>query len=127
MSRNDKMAAPTTAEILALETRVWQALVDGDGAADKSLLSEDFFGVYPSGFATRADHAGEIADGASMAEFSLDQTRLRVLSPQMALLSYRARYRRAGQSGTEVMFISSLWEKRAGGWVNSFSQDTPAL
>ena len=45
-------------DVLALETEVWQALVDGDADADARLLSADFVGVYPDGFSSR--------DGASV-------------------------------------------------------------
>lgn len=131
MSENDKTCPPDPdamlPEILALETQVWSALVAGDQAADRALLTEDFLGVYGSGFANRDDHAGAMAAGPTMAGFDLDQAQLRLPGPGLALLSYRARYRRIGRAETEVMYITSLWEKRAGGWVNSFSQDTPAL
>ncbi len=127
MTANDKTLMPDLDGCLALETRIWQALVDGDAAADRALLTQDFLGVYPSGFATRAEHADALADGPSMASFSLDRARLRVLTPDAALLSYRATHRRAGTVGDAVMYITSLWERRDGGWVNSFSQDTPAL
>jgi len=127
MTANAPKATPDLEGFLALEARVWQALVDGDAAADAALLTADFLGVYPSGFATRADHAGNLADGASMAGFALDRARLRMLGPDAALLSYRATFRRAGGPGEEIMYISSLWERCGDRWANSFSQDTPAL
>jgi hypothetical protein len=40
--------------LLALETKVWEALQRGDAEQDRALLSADFIGVYPSGFADRA-------------------------------------------------------------------------
>ena len=113
-------------EILALETQVWRALVAGDPEADASLLTADFLGVYPSGFATKAEHCGQLTDGPVMQVFSLDHTQLRVISPDSVLLSYRAQYQRTGRPHQEVMYITSLWQRRADGWLNSFSQDTPA-
>ncbi|WP_205528772.1 hypothetical protein [Desertimonas flava] len=42
------------------------------------------------------------------------------------MLSYRAVYERAGSVGEqESMYVSSLWCRRDGIWVNVFSQDTP--
>lgn len=61
---------------IALEMSVWQALVTGDAKSDTDLLTADFLGVYPSGFAGRADHAGQLDQGPVMQEFHLDQARL---------------------------------------------------
>ncbi len=117
--------APSLADILKLETQVWAALVNGDASADRALLSTDFLGVYPSGFANRDDHVGQFADAPTMAEFKLSQEKLRILTPDIVLLSYRADYLRPDATEWDAMLISSLWERRHGVWVNSFSQDTP--
>lgn len=125
MDTDDKKPAPTLDEILDLEKQVWAALVDGNAQADRALLSADFLGVYPSGFANRDDHVGQFADAPTMAEFQLSEEKLRVLTSDIVLMSYRADYLRPDASGWEAMLISSLWERRHGVWVNSFSQDTP--
>lgn len=125
MSTDQKPPAPTLDEILDLEKQVWAALVDGNAQADRALLSADFLGVYPSGFANRDDHVGQFADAPTMAKFDLSDTRLRILTPDIVLLSYRADYLRPGVSEWDSMLISSLWERRHEVWVNSFSQDTP--
>lgn len=113
-------------EILSLETLVWQALVDGDSLADARMLTTDFLGVYPSGFSTKAEHCGQLSDGPVMKSFALSQPKLREISPSAVLLSYCADYQRTGSANKDVMYITSLWERGAGGWLNSFSQDTPA-
>jgi hypothetical protein len=112
-----------------LETKVWDALRRGDAEEDARLLAEDFVGVYPSGFADRSDHAGQLANGPTVADFELHHARLLVVSANDVLLSYRAEYHRLsnGQRGAaESMYVSSLWSQRSGRWVNVFSQDTPA-
>ena len=111
--------------LLALETAVWQALVDGDAEADRDLLAEDFVGLYPTGFATRADHVSALVDGPSVRSFELSDARMLVVSDHAALLLYRATYERAAGREAEAMYVSSLWSRRAGRWVNVFSQDTP--
>lgn len=126
MTQKDNPMMPDLAGFVALETGVWQALVAGDAGADGALLTRGFLGVYPSGFANRADHTGQLADGPVMRSYTLDGARLLVIGVDHALLSYRARYVRAGSDTPEVMFISSLWERHGTGWLNSFSQDTPA-
>lgn len=115
-------------QFIRLETAVWQALVDGDAEADVHLLADDFLGVYPSGFADRADHACQLADGPTVAGFELSEARLLVISDTAVMLSYRAASRPAANATrTEpgAMYVSSLWCQRDGHWLNVFSQDTP--
>lgn len=126
MAENDNPPFPGLDGILALEERVWQALVAGDAAADGAMLTDDFLGVYPSGYADRAGHMAELADGPTMQRYALDRARLMRLGPNRAMLSYRAVYVPAGADAERVMYISSLWEWRGDRWLNSFSQDTPA-
>lgn len=121
----ENKAAPTVDAILDLEKQVWAALVSGNAQADRALLSPDFLGVYPSGFANRDDHVGQFADAPTMATFELSEAKLMVLTPDIVLLSYRADYQRLDADRWETMLISSLWERRHEVWVNSFSQDTP--
>jgi len=125
MKANDNEDMPGLDQFLALETLVWEALLKGDAAADAALLTQDFLGVYPSGFAGRAEHSGQLDAGPVMQAYSLDQARLLVIADDSVLLSYRATYRRVGKA-LDVMFISSLWQLMDGRWLNSFSQDTPA-
>lgn len=113
-------------DIVALETEVWQALVDGDADADARLLSDDFVGVYPTGFSGRDDHTGQLEAGPTVDRFELSDTRVLVVSDDAAMLSYRAVYERVGAAGRqESMYVSSLWCRREGRWLNVFSQDTP--
>jgi len=124
MNKKILTKGPLLAEIHNLEIKVWDALVAGDPKADRELLTESFLGVYPSGFANKADHCGQLRDGPTVDEYQLSEMQLRVITESAVLLSYRAAYCRPGQD-REVMFISSLWEKTGDGWLNSFSQDTP--
>lgn len=111
--------------LIDLEKSVWDALQQGDVGADSALLADDFLGVYPTGFADRGDHSGQLSDGPTVADYVILDARSMRLSADHALLAYRAEYRRPGNTQTESMFISSLWSRRADRWVNIFSQDTP--
>jgi hypothetical protein len=113
--------------LLALETQVWEALRRGDAEADTRLLSEDFLGVYPTGFAGRAEHAALLAHGPTVAEYALHDARLVVVTERDALLCYRAEYRLPGDEAPAAsMYVSSLWSQRGDEWLNTFSQDTCA-
>ena len=113
-------------ELSACETRVWQALVSGDTAADMAALAAGFLGVYSSGFADKADHAGQLADGPTVASFALSDLRVMSLGRDHAVLSYFARYSRP-MGVEETMYVSSIWQRSGDSWVNVFSQDTPAI
>jgi hypothetical protein len=111
--------------IRAAERAVWQALITGDAAGDAALLSDDFLGVYPDGFAGREAHAAQLASGPSISSYRLSDEHLRALGTDHVLYAYRAEYRRAGSAMDEVMLVSSIWQRCGAGWVNIFSQDTP--
>lgn len=113
-------------QFLALERQVWQALADGDGAADGRLLSDDFLGVYTVGFAGRDAHVAQLADGPTVGDYELSDARLVVLTDDMVLLAYRAQFTRPGDDSPESVLISSIWHEREDTWVNTFSQDTPS-
>ncbi len=113
-------------ELLACETRVWEALVTGDAGADAAALSVDFLGVYPDGFAAKESHTGQLSDGPTVLRYHLSEAQVKPLGPDHALLAYRAAYTRVGHENSEEMFVSSIWRRKGAGWINVFSQDTPA-
>jgi len=108
---------------VALERQVWEALQQGDAAADARLLADRFLGVYDSGFESKAQHVARAAQGPAVSHFELEAPRLLLVSADVALLAYRARWTdREGKS--RATYISSLWERAGEGWQNTFSQDT---
>ena len=113
-------------ELSRCERRVWQVLVDGDGITDAAALDDGFLGVYPSGFADKAAHVGQLAEGPTVADFDLSDWRVMRLGEGYALLSYAACFTRVGAAAPERMLVSSIWRRDGAGWVNVFSQDTPA-
>lgn len=111
---------------MACETRVWDALVAGDPATDAAALHEDFLGVYTDGFATKADHVSQLAKGATVQFYRLVDCCVMGLGADHAVLSYHATFLRVGRAEPEAMYASSIWQRAGQGWVNVFSQDTPA-
>lgn len=112
--------------IVVLERKVWDALVTGDQEADAALLADDFLGVYADGFAGKADHAGQLAHGPTVLSYQINEVQLKELGPTVKMLSYRADFQKVSEDIAEAMYVTSIWELRAGAWVNTFSQDTPA-
>lgn len=106
------------------ERMVWEALRKGDAATDQALLSHDFLGVYPDGFAGRDAHAEQLAFGPSILAYEIDEEHVRPLGPGHYLYAYRVRYARPGHT-PETMLVSSIWRVERGHLINIFSQDTP--
>lgn len=121
------MAQPALIEqLLTAERGVWEALRTGNAGADSRALDEGFLGAGPRGFFDKATHVGQLAQGATVTAYRLSEPQVMVCGPDYALLAYRADYTCPGHTGEEAMYVSSLWRRRGPGWVNVFSQDTPA-
>lgn len=120
------MTRPQPEHFIHLESRVWQALVDGDAEADRELLADDFLGVYPNGFAARDEHVAQFASSPTVSHFSIDRPHWIEIGESAHLLCYEARFRRPGSDELHRMYVSSLWQLVDGRWLNTFSQDTPA-
>jgi len=114
------------AELTECENHVWDALVDGDRHADEAALGERFLGVYPDGFAGKTQHVQQLSNGSTMHSYTLSDIRVLTLGTDHAVLSYRAEFCRRNQNKLEGMYVSSIWERVDGGWINIFSQDTPS-
>lgn len=120
---------PSSEEILKLERQVWEALRTGDAQLDGQMLSDDFFGVYPTGFADRSEHVSQLKNGPAVLSYKLTCPRLVELGENRVLLTYKAMWiplKDGVAAPQEDMFVSSVWEYRANRWLNIFSQDTPA-
>ena len=113
-------------ELQDCERSVWDALVRGDALADQNALHESFLGVYPDGFATKADHMGQLDDGPTITDYSLSDVQVIALGADHAVLTYHASFLRIGRAARENMYVSSIWKRDQQRWVNIFSQDTPA-
>lgn len=112
-----------------LESQVWNALVTGDAQSDARFLADDFLGVYKSGFAGKSEHVGQLSEGPTVAEFSIQDATVRVLCEGLVLLAYRADWIRVSgnqRSSPRSTYITSLWKQAGTSWINIFSQDTDA-
>lgn len=113
-------------ELQMCETRIWEALVDGDMQADAEKLHSDFLGVCSAGFADKFDHIQQLEDGPVVKHFFLSDCRVLPLGHDYAVLSYRAEIQWIAKTATETMYVSSIWQRNERGWINVFSQDTQA-
>ena len=66
--------------VLTLERKVWQAMIDGDAEADAALLANDYLGVYETGYGDRTEHAAQLADGPTVADYRFEKARVTELA-----------------------------------------------
>lgn len=119
-------AAVSAADLVAAERAVWEALRTGDREADRALLTEDFLGVYPTGFVNRDDHVDELADGPTVLDYEFLEVRTLEVADGTGLIAYRVRFRPAAQAEPITWMVSSIWRREPdGSLANTFSQDTP--
>ncbi len=117
-------------QFLELETQVWAALVAGNAKADAALLTDHFLGVYSDGFAGRAEHASQLHNGPTVAQYEIFDAKLQILAEDVVLLAYYAQYtpiKNGKVAAPEAMFVSFIWQRFDGIWKNVFSQDTPEI
>ncbi|MES3000028.1 MAG: nuclear transport factor 2 family protein [Pseudomonadota bacterium] len=124
--------ATTEQELVNLETRFWQSMVDQDADTALGLLAEPAVMVSSHG-AMQFDHAGyrKMAEQGTMTVASFEFADMKVLlaNPATAILTYRVKQRMQarGKSDvtTEEMNDSSTWVKSGSGWKCVMHTESP--
>ncbi len=119
-------------ELVELEKRFWQSMVDADTEAALDLLAEPALMVSAHG-AMKFDHAGyrKMAEKGTMIVTSFELHDVEVVHPSdsTAILLYRVTQsvapRGGGKETTEDMNDTSTWVKSAGKWQCVMHTETP--
>jgi len=107
-------------EIIGLEKRLWNG---GSGEFVK-LESDDYEAIKHAHRYHRADDEAA-AEEASFSLVSMDDIRMRMLRPDVALLTYHATQKDSFR-GIDVppsLYFSSIWVNRGGEWKNVFLEE----
>lgn len=114
--------------LLGLERRTWEATRKRDWEAIKALVADDFLAI--TGDGKRLDGEGLVKElaGVEVTTYALDEVKLVRLTPDAAVLTYRAKvgYKAVGIRGRERLWVSSGWARRQGKWVNVTYHETAA-
>ena len=110
-------------ELVTLENKFWQSMVDEDTDTALDLLDEPALMVSSHG-AMQFDHAGyrEMAEKGTMVIKSFALSDMNVVFPNddTAVLTYRVKQeiapRGSGDSRQQEMADSSVWTRKAGVW-----------
>lgn len=111
------------------EREAWATYARRDVVNAPARLAADYSDLQADG--TVLDRAGHVAfvPDADLASWTLDQFRVFRLSPDVALVTYRARSREntaTGPGPESVAWITSGWARRGGRWLNVFYRETSA-
>ena len=126
-------ADDTHRELITLEKRFWQSMVDQDAATAVGLLDDSALMVSQHG-AMRFDHDGyrRMAEQGTMVLKAFELRDIQVLMPRedTAILTYRADQevakRGAEQTESQTMLDSSTWVRKQDRWRCVAHTETPA-
>ncbi|WP_163513086.1 nuclear transport factor 2 family protein [Fodinicola acaciae] len=120
-----KPAKQVTDEIVAIETEMWRANRDGDGAFYQRLIRDDGIVVSRYGVATKAQIVPVVSKNDNpYVKTDLDEWRVLQPTPDTAVVTYRS----AVTTGAGVEFkvlATSVYAREADGWRSVFHQQTP--
>lgn len=120
-------------QLVALEKRFWQSMVDEDTATATAMLDEPALMVSGHG-AFEFDHAGyrkmATQDSTVLKAFELGDIKVMFATDDVAVLTYKVRQtiapRRDTGSTTKQMHDSSTWVRKHGAWRCVMHTETPA-
>jgi hypothetical protein len=114
--------------LVARERASWVAWQKRDASFFQAFLSDDHVEVGFGGVAGKAAVIKSVGSPACVvASYEVGPFRLTQLTDDAALLTYHARQDTtcAGQPVPSPVWVSSLYVKRGGAWVNAVYQQTP--
>jgi hypothetical protein len=111
-------------EIHALEVRLLSAEVRSSPALLEDLLAEDFVEFGSSGRVFDRRRVIDSLKDDPPTHFALDEFRLQLLAPEIALATYRVVARVGSETEVRRSLRSSVWIRRLGRWVLLFHQGT---
>jgi hypothetical protein len=114
--------------LVARERASWVAWQKRDASFFETFLSDDHVEVGFGGVAGKTAVIKSVGSPACVvASYDVGAIRLTRLTDDAALLTYHARQQTtcAGQPVPSPVWVSSLYVKRGGAWVNAVYQQTP--
>jgi hypothetical protein len=113
--------------VVRLEKQGWEAVKTKDYKTYVRSLAEDFVDVLPDGIITKSEEEKAIHQ-LTVYDYKLERLRVVHFAPDVTLLVYKATQKAtfSGQPLATPTWVSSLWMKRNGRWLNVFVQETKA-
>lgn len=114
-------------ELTAIEKQSWVAWQGHDGRFFQNFLSDDHVEVGTTGIATKAQVVDYVGSGSCVVKsYSVDHFHATRFDTNTALLTYRAEQQTTcgGAAVPSPTWVSSLFVRRNGKWVNALYQHT---
>lgn len=115
--------------LIVKERMSWQLAIKGDAVSYKALHTPDFFTLSGTGVTDRAHSESSALDpNVHFDQCGLSEFSVRFVAENAALITYRVKASGLdhGKAFQLDSYVSSLWMKRDGRWLNAFYQATPA-
>lgn len=116
-------------QLIKLERQSWEAWQKHDGKFFARFLAEDHAEVGAAGPTDKAGVVAFVAGGTCKVEsYNIDQFHVQRVSADTVLLIYHARQATTcgGAPVPSPVWVSSLYARRHGRWVNVLFQQSPA-
>ena len=120
----------TQDEIMSLERKFWQSMVDMDVDTAVSLLNE-----YSAAVSSRGVHHFNpseykemaLSEDARITSFEFFDEKVIFPAPDVAIASYKAKqsFIMNGQSHDMIVYDTTTWVKKGGRWLASAHTETP--
>lgn len=119
------------AEIMELERRFWQAMVDMDVDAAIALLDEPAMSANAHGihhFTPAEYKAMALSEDARITEFEFFDERVLFPTPDVAIASYRARqaFTAGGEHVEMLVHDTTTWVRKGDRWLAAGHTESPA-
>lgn len=121
--------SPLKEQLVKLEKQSWKAWKDHDGKFFENFLSDDHVELGFGGASDKKQVVAGVASGeCEVRDYSLDSFALRMLGREAAILTYHETQETTchGIAVPSPCWVSSLYMKRDGRWLNVFYQQTQA-
>ena len=117
-------------ELVDLETRSWEAWKARDGDYFEWFLSDDHVEIGVAGVADKRAVVATVRSTACVVrDYTVSDFHAQLLGPDVAVLTYHAAQdtRCGGVAVPSPVWVSSLYVRRDGRWVNAVYQQTAEL
>ncbi|HEY2867618.1 MAG TPA: nuclear transport factor 2 family protein [Pyrinomonadaceae bacterium] len=128
IARCQKAETQTNTALIDLEKQSWVAWQKRDGSFYQNFLSDDHVEIGGNGTASKKEVVGFVGSPVCVVtSYALDSFNVTILNPDTALIVYHAVQdtKCGGKQVPSPAWVSSLYVRRTGKWLNVMYQQTP--
>jgi hypothetical protein len=120
-------AKPSDDDVVSLEKQTWELWQKHDKTGFAALMDNDFIAVDTHGVAVKMQNVADI-DNLIKESYDLSDFQVHRVASDVVFLTYRAKLkgRYKGNRIDGTYYVSSVWAKRQGKWLNVLYHETRA-